>query len=89
MAYYVIEMPHEPEEHGRAVAEALRTAPDAQLSFLWGCRVGAHSAWAVIEADGRGEALDIVPGFLRARARVHRVDRYTVADVPSFWEEAA
>lgn len=89
MAYYVVEAPHEAEEHGRAVAETLRMSRESQLAFLWGCRTGVHKPWAFIEADGRGEALDVLPAFLRSRASVHRVEAFTARDVESLWEQAA
>ena len=87
MSHYVVEAPHEPAEHGRAVAEILGMAPESQLVFLWGCRVGVHKAWAIIEADGQGEALDVVPAFLRPRASAHRVEQYTAGEVPGIWED--
>jgi hypothetical protein len=89
VSYYVIEAPHEADDHDRAVAEVLRMAPGSQNAFLWGCRLGQHTAWAFIEAEGRGDALDILPAFLRSRARIQRVERYTAQDVRSVWENAA
>jgi hypothetical protein len=86
MALYLIEAPHDEAEHKRAVSEVLGMAPGSQHAFVWGCHTGEHTAWAFIRADGRGEALDVVPHFLRKRTRVHRVEHYTANDVPSVWE---
>jgi hypothetical protein len=89
MALFVIEMRHAAEEHDRAVAEVLRMAPEAQLVFLWSCRTGLHKAWAFVEADGRGEALELLPAFLRPRSTAQRVERYGAGDVSGVWDEAA
>jgi len=86
MSHYVIETPHDPEEHPRAVAEVLGMAPESQLVFLWGCRVGVHKAWAVVEAEGTGQALEAVPAFLRARASAHRVETFGADEAPGLWE---
>jgi hypothetical protein len=89
MAEYVIEFPHEPDEHDRIVASVLRMAPGAQRTFLWGCRAGVHKAWAFVEAAGQGEALDTLPERLKPRASVTRVEQLTPAEVLPVWEEAA
>ena len=86
MSYYVVESPHEPQEHGRAVSEILGMAPGSQLAFLWSCHMGVHKAWAFIEADGQGEALDTLPYFLRARASAHRVERFGADESAGVWE---
>jgi hypothetical protein len=86
---YLIEAAHDAEHHDRTVAEALRTAPQSQATFLWGCRFGTHTVWAFIEAQGQGEALEALPVFLRPGASVHRVELYSADDVPAVWTEAA
>lgn len=88
MTYYVLEVPHAAEDHERAVTEVLRQAPGCQLLFFWGCRVGDHKAWAIVEADSHADALDNVPYFLRARASAHRVEAYDVDHVLGVWEYA-
>ncbi len=87
MPFYVIEAPHPEAQHKRAVKETLSTAPDSQQAFYWACPMGKHFALAVVEAASEGEALEIVPRFLRPNVQIRRVEQYTAKDVASVWQE--
>ncbi len=87
MAMYVLEAPHDAGEHTRALRETLAAGPGYQHLFVWGCDVGEHKAWAVVEADGQGEVVDLLPRFLQERATVHRVRLHSAKDVAPFSEE--
>jgi hypothetical protein len=88
MPLYVIEAPHSEAQHDRALRETLAMAPASQKAFVWGCP-GEHKAWAFVDAAGRGDALDIVPRFLRNAASAHRVKMFSADDVAGVWEDVA
>jgi hypothetical protein len=78
MERYLIESPHEPEDCDRAVREI--HAAGFLHHFEWGCDVGVHTAWAVVEAMSIEHARQIVPWMFREKARFVRVVKYEVAD---------
>jgi hypothetical protein len=41
--------------------------------FDWGCAIGVHTGWAVLEADTEAEARLVVPPLVRSQARVVKV----------------
>jgi hypothetical protein len=38
--------------------------------FEWGCKDGAHTGWAMLEAESMAQAIMSVPTFLRNEAKV-------------------
>ncbi len=48
--------------------------------FEWGCKDGVHSAWAIIEAENREHARQIVPWMVRDKARIVKLVKFEVAD---------
>ena len=51
--------------------------------FGWGCAVGEHCAWAIIEAENEAEALMMVPAFIRRKARAIQLKWYSREDLES------
>jgi hypothetical protein len=45
--------------------------------FDWGCAVGVHMGWAIIEAESEQDALLTVPSIVRESARAIRLIKYT------------
>ena len=78
MERYLIESPHAPEDCDRAVREV--HAAGFLHQFEWGCDVGVHTAWAIVEAMDIEHARQIVPWMFRDKARVVRVVKYELAE---------
>jgi hypothetical protein len=71
---YLIEVPHEPGECAWVMDEIVGRGPQYSQMFWWGCRVGEHSAWAMLDGVGREAVLEeALPPVLRGRAVVRRV----------------
>lgn len=79
---YLVEVPHAPDECLLAMDEILGRGPYHQELFWWGCSVGEHSAWALVQASGRGDALEaLLPPTWRDRATVRRLTRVDLAEL--------
>ena len=44
--------------------------------FDWGCKVGVHSGWAIIEAENEDLARLAVPPMVRSKARIIQVSKF-------------
>lgn len=87
MAQYLIETPHTREECLRALDETLAKGPDVLAKFEYGCMVGDHRGWATVEADSEAQARALVPSFLRPKAHVVQVGRFTPEQIRSYHHE--
>lgn len=57
--------------------------------FVYACGEGEHAGYAIVEANSRSEAMNILPESLRREATVWKVDRFTPDDIKSFHTKAA
>jgi hypothetical protein len=89
MARYIIESPHTKEECLRALDEELEKGKDILGKFDFGCRAGDHTAYAVVDANSKNDALKLVPTFLQNKARVVEVDKITPEMIRSFHTKVA
>lgn len=85
---YLIEVPHDPDECLWIMDEIVGRGPQYAFLFWWGCHVGEHRAWALLDGGGRQEVLEeALPPVLRGRAVVHRVSRVDGPELRD-WHEA-
>ncbi len=49
--------------------------------FDWGCKDGAHTGWAVLEAENKEQAMMSVPTFLRGQAKVVQLTKFDPAKI--------
>ncbi len=89
MALYMITSAHEPEQCLDALDEILAKGADSLNRFVFGCREGDHTGYAIVEAENRTAALSVLPDNLHETACVSKVDRLTPADIRSFHAKAA
>jgi len=78
MERYLIESPHSVEDCDKAIDEL--HAAGYLHHFEWGCKDSDHTGWAIVEAVNREHAKQIVPWFLRDRARIVKLVKFEVAD---------
>jgi len=45
-------------------------------NFEWGCEVGIHDGWAIIEAENEAQAKLAVPPLVRRKARVIKLNKF-------------
>ena len=87
MAKYLIESPHTEEECLQALDETLGKGSDLLAKFDWGCTSGEHTGWAVVEAGNESAARNMVPAFVRSKARIVKVDKFTPQQIKSFHQK--
>jgi len=74
MTRYVIESPHKAEECDRVIQDLNSSG---YLHFFdWGCKAGDHTAWAIVEAENMDHARQMVPWYLRDRARIVQLVKF-------------
>ncbi|MBI3399557.1 MAG: hypothetical protein HY026_10090 [Deltaproteobacteria bacterium] len=81
---YLLESPHTKEECLRELDEVLAEGQNVLNKFNWGCVAGEHAGYAIVEADGESEVLNMVPSFLRKKARIIKVEKFTPEQIRSF-----
>ena len=89
MSKYLITSRHEPDECTRALDEILVKGPGILDRFVFGCKEGDHTGYAVVDVKNLSDALAMVPGFLQASACIAKVDKFTPAEIKSFHAKAA
>lgn len=89
MDRYFIESPHTPQECLRALDEILEKGPSALAKYEWGCMAGDHTGYSIVEARSTTEASESVPTFLRGKARVVKLNRFTPEQIREFHKKSA
>jgi hypothetical protein len=90
MARYLIESPHKAEECVRVLDEELEKGKDILDKVEFGCKAGDHTGYAIVDADNRNDALNkYVPSFIRDKARIVEVNKFTPEMIRSFHTKAA
>ena len=77
MDRYIIVSPHTAEDCDRAIKEV--HAAGYLHYFEWGCKDNDHTGWAIVEAENAGHARQIVPWYLRDKARIVRLVKFDLA----------
>lgn len=83
MARYLLESPHTKEECLKAMDEILTEGPSILNKYEWGCAAGDHAGYALIEADNESAVRNMVPSFLRNKARIVKVGKFTPEQIKS------
>ncbi|HTP05983.1 MAG TPA: hypothetical protein VMM54_12610 [Nitrospirota bacterium] len=89
MTRYMIESPHTEAECLRALDEELAKGRDILGKFDFGCKVGDHTAYAIVDVNSRNDALNLVPIFLQNKARIVEVGKITPEMIKTFHTKAA
>ena len=55
--------------------------------FEWGCESGVCTCWAIVEAESEEQARYAVPSFLRSKAKVTKLSKFTPEKIQEFHEE--
>ena len=88
MSEYLIESPHTAEGCLKALDDISAMGPKALPKWQFGCMAGEHVGWAIVTATDEQAALQNVPPSLRDQARVHKLNKFTAAQVKSFHEKS-
>jgi hypothetical protein len=74
MQRYLVETPHSAQDCKLLIDQIY--AMGYLYHFDWGCKVGVHSGWAIIEAENEAEARLSVPPLVRNKARVIQLNKF-------------
>ena len=88
MKRYFIETPHTKEECLRALDEIVEYRPGFLDMLYLGCMSGEHTGWAFVEASDETEARNMLPTYLRDKARIRKVGRFTPEQIKEFHKAA-
>ena len=89
MARYLIASKHEPEDCIRALDEELAKWSGVLDKFVYGCKEGDHTGYAIVETKSLSDALALVPDFIQKSACITKVDKFTPAEIKSLHAKAA
>lgn len=88
MLRYIVESPHTKEECLRALDEILAKGPETLRKFDWGCAKGDHTGYALIEAENETQVRNMLPSFLKEKAKVINVAKLSPEQIKSFHKAA-
>jgi hypothetical protein len=81
MSKYLVELAHTERECVWAVKQLLDAGPEFLARFDWGCRDGEHIGWAIVEADNKFGAQELIPPIFRFKARIVELGKFTPEEV--------
>jgi hypothetical protein len=89
MARFLIEVPHDAEKVAcaRAVQAFLETGSHFLANADWGCMDGDHTAWLIVDVDSREEARFILPPSFRPKAKIVKLNRFTMQDIDEVYKQ--
>jgi hypothetical protein len=89
MERYFVESPHTAEECLRALDELLAKGPGILAGYEWGCMAGDHTGYAIVDGRSESEVRDNIPEFLRGKARIVKLNRFTPEQIREYHRKSA
>jgi len=89
MSRFLIASRHSDDECMRAMDATLANGTGVLDKFVFGCREGDHTAYAIVDSKSLSDALALVPDFLQENACVTKVEKFTPAEIRSLHAKAA
>jgi len=87
MALYFITSKHGPQECLRVLDEELKKGNLDK--FVYGCKGGDHTGYAIVDVKSISEALSLVPDFLQEKTCVSKVDKITLGEIKTLHAKVA
>ena len=81
MARFMLESEHTYEECAAELDSIAAFSRELFARFDWGCEANQHLGWVVVEAGDEATARLFLPTVIRAKARVVRLNKYTLEEV--------
>lgn len=88
MSRFLVQSPHSKEECLKALDEMLAKGTETLSKFEWGCMAGDHTGYALIDAENESRVRNMLPSFVRDKARVTQVGKFTPDQIRSFHKAA-
>ncbi len=74
MQKFLIESKHDLENCKQAIKDTF--AAGYLNHFEWGCKDDNHTAWAIVEAETVEDARQMIPWYLRDKAKITRLVKF-------------
>lgn len=85
---YLIESPHTKQECLRELDDISAKGKNTLGQFYWGCGKGDHTGYAIVDARDINEALNLVPTFVRDKAKVVELTQFNEDQIRSMHKAA-
>ena len=79
MEKFIIISNHTEEDCRMAINHFMEHHASYLTHFEWGCKDNDHTAWAIVEAESKDHARQMVPWYLRDKARIVKVVQFSRA----------
>ncbi len=79
--WYLVTSPHTQEECMQALDKVASLGQQNASQWKWGCMSGDHTGYAFVHADSPEQALKMVPDIIREKAKVEKVNEFTVDQI--------
>lgn len=89
MSRFLITSRHTDEDCMRALDATLAKGSTVLDKFVFGCKEGDHTGYAIADAKSLSDALALVPDFLQESACITKVDKFTPAEIRAMHSKAA
>jgi len=87
MARFLLNAPHTKDDCVQALDSVVAHSDSLLGRFDWGCKVGEHVGWVVVEAQDERTALMLLPTAIRDDATAIQLNKFTAEDVKSFHQQ--
>jgi len=84
VARFLIITPHTAEQCLKSLDEYSAQNPDLLKKIDWGCMVGDHAGYVVVEAADETAARNMLPAAERKAARIIQLNKFTVEQIKEF-----
>ncbi|MDQ2864495.1 MAG: hypothetical protein M3R50_12785 [Bacteroidota bacterium] len=86
LATYLIEIPHAENtfECRQVVKLFVESGSHLLVNAHRGCKSGVHKSWFINDFNGKEEAWQVMPPFLRHTANIIELAKFTKADIAEF-----
>ena len=85
---FLVQSPHTKEECLKALDETLAKGTETLNKFEWGCMAGDHTGYALIDAENESKVRNLLPSFVRDKARVTQISKISPDQIRSFHKAA-
>jgi hypothetical protein len=87
MTRYLIEIPHgaDKEACNRAIAVFLQSGSHFLANADWGCMDGVHTAWFLMDAENKNEAMMVIPPAFRHEAHIIQLHTFTINELDEMY----
>ena len=85
MARFLIEVTHSPDqlECAQVVDVFLKTGSHWVTNADWGCKDNDHRSWVIVDVETKDEARLVLPPGFRSKAKITKLNRFTVDEINS------